>query len=627
MSRIGNYPVVDTVKASQRVVAYDPNGQATVMITVSQLLDYITDNQRLPASSVTFDPDGTAIIADNVQDALVWINNYLDSQGNAAFANIIDLSPTFATVAAMIASTDTDVIAEGAKISTKGYTIAGDGGNAEYLVKTTAQAAADGDIIDEIGAGFTLGVAGLVAVLQGNNGVVYVRHFGAKADGVSDDTSAIQAAMTYGAGKTVDFGGRENSYVITNDLNISSNTVYTASGAKIYQSDSGREAFVGADVVNVDIYGFELLGNSPDPLLIDGTNRAIEIYGAHNVRIFNNRILNWGSVGVLLSADELESTIGVERSVVRDNYIYNCTNGVFFYKAANGCAIINNVIEQSGRTGVFIDDVSVSSGGDVLPVTNTLVQGNIITTFGNFANGAGITSGWIENCNISNNMVYGGTGAGISLFGGGLEDALPIPTSDVLVDANTIHDVTRQGIVLVGVIFSRVSNNVIRRPWAGGTGANAGIELLQLVNTFGTTYTTNNEIIGNSIRASGGDLDYGIEIEAGSDNNKVVGNAIAGNTSPAIADFAAGTIVKENTGYVTESSGLATILSGNASVVVNHGLDYIPALGDINVILSGSLSGATYYSISGTPNATSFTIGTNAAVAADVDFGWSVNKT
>lgn len=78
-----------------------------------------------------------------------------DPVGAVGGAYYIDSPADFAT-----ASYDA-----GQVVHTRWRTTRGDGGQGEYLTKTAAQAAADGDTIDEIGAGFTL-ANGNVAVLQ-----------------------------------------------------------------------------------------------------------------------------------------------------------------------------------------------------------------------------------------------------------------------------------------------------------------------------------------------------------------------------------------------------------------------------------------------------------------------------
>jgi len=92
-----------------------------------------------------------------------------------------------------IFNTKADLVAAsltaGQLTSTKGYTTAGDGGGATYLIKTAVDYAGTPD---EYGDHTLAG--GTIAVLQ-TEGSVNVKQFGATGDGVADDTAAIQAAL------------------------------------------------------------------------------------------------------------------------------------------------------------------------------------------------------------------------------------------------------------------------------------------------------------------------------------------------------------------------------------------------------------------------------------------------
>lgn len=80
----------------------------------------------------------------------------------------------------------------GQLVNTKGRKAPGDGGRGTYMIKTAAQATLDGDIIDEIGAGFTV-ADGKVAVNQAS-GSANPRHYGAGL-GLGNDIPALTAAM------------------------------------------------------------------------------------------------------------------------------------------------------------------------------------------------------------------------------------------------------------------------------------------------------------------------------------------------------------------------------------------------------------------------------------------------
>lgn len=81
---------------------------------------------------------------------------------------------------------------EGALVRTASYFAFGDTGFADYLIKTTAQASSDGDVID--GYGNHQLNNGLVAILQIRNDTIFIAQYGAIGNDIADDTNAINAA-------------------------------------------------------------------------------------------------------------------------------------------------------------------------------------------------------------------------------------------------------------------------------------------------------------------------------------------------------------------------------------------------------------------------------------------------
>lgn len=123
---------------------------------------------------------------------------------------------TFDTVAAMVAS---KALSVGDIVETAGYYAAGDGGGAKYQIVAATTGTDDG--------GSFINLDTHQAKLL-SSGATHVKQFGAKGDGINDDTAAIQAAIDYSntLGVLDDAsGGQEvhidvGQYMISNTLTL-----------------------------------------------------------------------------------------------------------------------------------------------------------------------------------------------------------------------------------------------------------------------------------------------------------------------------------------------------------------------------------------------------------------------
>lgn len=110
-----------------------------------------------------------------------------------------------------------------------------------------------------------------------------------------------------------------------------------------------------------------------------------------------------------------------------------------------------------------------------------------------------------------------------------------------------------------------------------------------------------------------------------SQNNVIINNIFDSTAALPVQNTGTGTVIRNNQGYVTESSGTGAIASGATTAVVTHGLSVTPTLDDISIVF-GEQGSNDYGRFSvGTITSTQFTLTVAADPgASNLDFGWRV---
>ena len=117
---------------------------------------------------------------------------------------------------------------------------------------------------------------------------------------------------------------------------------------------------------------------------------------------------------------------------------------------------------------------------------------------------------------------------------------------------------------------------------------------------------------------------HGIYEMGSSDYNIIEGNNLNGCIEQSVITGAHDEI-KFNLGFITESQGVARIKAGSNSIRVQHGCQFIPEPGDIQVRPASSLSNCTQFWVFEI-DSSGFTISLNGNCKNFVDFAWSVDR-
>jgi len=124
------------------------------------------------------------------------------------------------------------------------------------------------------------------------------------------------------------------------------------------------------------------------------------------------------------------------------------------------------------------------------------------------------------------------------------------------------------------------------------------------------------------------DQGYGVFISASATDVALIGVDLSDNQTGPITGTPAGVYaVTDCTGVVAKAKGTGTILSGNSSVTISHGLDIVPASKEYVEITLGNNVGAaglTKPLWCSSLTSTQFTVSANANVTGDFTFGWRI---
>lgn len=319
--------------------------------------------------------------------------------------------------------------------------------------------------------------------------IINVLSYGAKGDGVTDDTTAIQAAIdaAFAAGGGIVF--LPEGTCIASQILLKGNVVLVGAGKNITilkQKDNSNVNFVSAANTSITFYGIK-------NLTIDG-NYANQTTGNGLVLAGNDsfaigcEVKNCKSYGILL--------FGGARSKVEGCYVHHNKNvGIFV-----------------GNDGFTIDDVNISNSQIEYNESHGILVGNNATTIA-------------TNVTVSDNIVnLNGTDAGPG--GGGIWAV--VGAADVTISNNNVKANHGDNIGIAGAVRVTITGNISK----GATGpitdlVNSGIAI--------STGSVNITVTGNVCYNNSG---MGIGVRGTSTNITIIGNLCYNNSSLSAGDWA-----------------------------------------------------------------------------------------
>jgi len=388
---------------------------------------------------------------------------------------------------------------------------------------------------------------------------VDVRDFGARGDGATDDTAAIQAALDAPGVTTVVIG--DGTYLVDPARGVvphSGQTVELSAGATLQivpNALPGYDLIRIEEVDGVTVRGGTLAGDRDGHVLPDGFEdghgHGVTILGGTNIVIDGVRARDFWGDGFYIGESE-RSVRSVAIQITNNVADHNRRQGLSITDATNVVITNNEFLDTDGTPP--------EAGIDLEPSFETEVVRDIQIVDNSFVGNAyGIQlvqlGGVTENVLISNNSIQHNVVDGVFMIGA---------PSTVLIHRNVIRG-NGDGILLQDAEDSRIEDNLIELNPHGGvilTGTNrialSGNQLY--ANGDPTTAYDNINLTAGSVRnviernvVRSGDRPtaarYGIQIESAdcADNTILANDLACAGVSGALADHGTRTLVLENT--------------------------------------------------------------------------------
>ncbi|MCI0996061.1 putative Ig domain-containing protein [Pseudomonas corrugata] len=401
-----------------------------------------------------------------------------------------------------------------------------------------------------------------------------VQNFGAKGDGITDDTAAIQAAIDAAAAA----GGGQvyvpaGTYIVSAGEEPSDGCLMLKSNVHLYGDGMGETTVKVADGSDTKITG----------VIRSAYGEETHDFGISQLTIDGNRDHTTGKIdgwfnGYIPGEEGYDSNVTIDSVEIKDCSGY----GFDPHEQTVNMVIKNSVSHGNGLDGFVADFLSDSTFENNVAYDNDRHGFNVVTSthdftltnnvaYDNGGNGIVVQRGSENIPSPSNIIITGG-----EVYGNGAEGVLIKLSSEVTVTGVDIHDNASAGVRIYGSNHVEIIDNTLNNNSLGG--AVPEIIIQSYDDTLGVSGKyfngSDNTIQGNLI--SGSDLStYGVaeRNEDGTDRNAIIANTISHTSKGATLVYGDGSYVSatEPMTTVQGTAGNDTLLGTSASEIFYGG--------------------------------------------------------
>ena len=400
-----------------------------------------------------------------------------------------------------------------------------------------------------------------------------VQNFGAKGDGITDDTAAIQSAIDAAAAA----GGGQvymptGTYIVSGGEEPSDGCLMLKSNVYLYGDGMGETNVKVADGSDTKITG----------VIRSAYGEETHDFGVSNLTIDGNRDSTTGKVdgwfnGYIPGQEGYDSNVTLDSVEIKDCSGY----GFDPHEQTVNMVIKNSVSHGNGLDGFVADFLSDSTFENNVAYDNDRHGFNVVTSthdfsltnnvaYNNGGNGIVVQRGSEDIPSPSNITITGG-----EVYGNGAEGVLIKMSSAVTVSDVDIHDNASAGIRVYGSNHVEIIDNTLNNNSLGNPVPEIIIQSYD--DTLGVSGKyfngSDNTIQGNII--SGSDLStYGVaeRNEDGTDRNAIIGNTISHTSKGATLVYGDGSYVSATVPMTTvQGTAGNDTLSGSAASEIFYG--------------------------------------------------------